>query len=171
MTASRQATVLARLVEPTVREMAAMGRPFKGVLYAGLMLTTEGPKLIEYNGRFGDPECQVLLPRLKSDLLPALIAARDSVLSDFDLRWRDECAVCVVLAAQGYPDDPLKGTEIRDLEAAAREPSVTLFHAGTKRRDDRLVADGGGVLNGVALGPDQKQPPEHAVVTVAGREW
>jgi len=151
--------------------MAKEGRPFKGVLYAGLMLTAEGPKLIEYNVRFGDPECQVLLPRLKSDLLPALIAARDGVLGDFDLRWREEPAVCVVLAARGYPDDPLKGTEIRGLEAAAREPGVSLFHAGTRRDGDRLLADGGRVLNVVALGRDIAEARARAYAGVDRIDW
>ena len=166
-----EAEIRRRIIEPTVEAMAREGRPFKGVLYAGLMLTTEGPKLIEYNVRFGDPECQALLLRLKSDLLPALIAARDGVLGDFDLRWRDESAVCVVLAARGYPDDPLKGTEIRSLEAAAQEPGVTLFHAGTKRRDGRLVADGGRVLNVVALGSDIGQARARAYAAVDRIDW
>jgi phosphoribosylamine--glycine ligase len=166
-----EARVRREIIEPTVAAMAREGRPFKGVLYAGLMLTAEGPKLIEYNVRFGDPETQVLLPRLKSDLLPALIAARDGVLGDFDLRWREEAAVCVVLAARGYPDDPLKGTEIRGLEAVAREPSVTLFHAGTKRQGDRLVADGGRVLNVVALGQDIAQARTRAYGAVDRINW
>ena len=102
--------------------MARDGRPFKGVLYAGLMLTESGPKLLEYNVRFGDPECQALLMRLCSDLLPALLAARDGVLKDVDLRWYDETALCVVMAAKGYPDDPQRGTEIRGLAAAASDP-------------------------------------------------
>src|SRR5262249_8054081 len=130
-----EARVRREIIEPTVAAMAKEGRAFKGVLYGGLMLTAEGPKLLQYNVRFGDPECQVLLPRLKSDLVPALIAARDGVLREFDLRWREETAVCVVLAAQGYPDDPLKGTEIHGLDAAAREPGVILFHAGTRKQD------------------------------------
>ena len=111
--------VMARIIHPTLDGMAKDGHPYKGVLYAGLMLTAKGPQLIEYNVRFGDPECQVLLPRLKSDLLPALLAARDGVLKDFDLRWHDEAALCVVLAAKGYPDDPQRGSEIRGLDAAA----------------------------------------------------
>ncbi|HKT18834.1 MAG TPA: phosphoribosylamine--glycine ligase, partial [Stellaceae bacterium] len=123
VTQAIEAEVMARIIRPTLTAMAKEGRPYKGVLYAGLMLTKEGPKLIEYNVRFGDPECQVLLPRLKSDLLPALLAARDGVLGDFDLRWRDEAALCVVMAAKGYPDDPLRGSEIQGLEAAqAAEP-------------------------------------------------
>jgi len=159
-----------RIIEPTVEAMMREERPFKGLLYAGLMLTADGPKLIEYNVRFGDPESQVLMPRLKSDLLPALIAARDGVLGDFDLRWREEAALCVVLAAQGYPEDPLKGTEIR-LEAAAQAPSVTLFHAGTKRQAGRLLADGGRVLNVVGLGKDLTEARERAYAAVDRIDW
>ncbi|MEX2009616.1 MAG: phosphoribosylamine--glycine ligase, partial [Dongiaceae bacterium] len=145
--------IMARIVTPTVAAMAAEGRPFKGVLYAGLMLTGEGPKLLEYNVRFGDPECQVLCVRLMSDLLPALIAARDGVLGSLDLRWHDRAALTVVMAAKGYPGDPLKGTEIRGLAAAAALPDVTIFHAGTRRAaDGRLLADGGRVLGVTALG-------------------
>src|SRR5207247_4123307 len=113
LTPTLEGQVMERIILPTVRAMRLGGRPFKGVLYAGLMLTAEGPKLLEYNVRFGDPECQPLMMRLKSDLLPALIAARDGVLRQVDLRWYDEAALCVVMAAQGYPDDPLRGTEIR----------------------------------------------------------
>ena len=153
LTPALEQQVMARIIEPTVAAMAAEGRPFKGVLYAGLMLTADGPKLVEYNARFGDPECQVLLPRLRSDLLTALVAARDGVLANYDLRWSDEVALCVVLAANGYPDDPQRGGEIRGLDEAAADPDVTIFHAGTKREGDRLVAAGGRVLDVVARGP------------------
>src|SRR5437899_375382 len=111
--------VMERMILPTVRAMARDGRPFKGVLYAGLMLTEAGPKLLEYNVRFGDPEAQALIMRLKSDLLPALIAARDGILGQVDLRWYDEAALCVVMAAQGYPADPQRGSEISGLGRAA----------------------------------------------------
>jgi phosphoribosylamine--glycine ligase len=152
--------------------MAREGKPYKGVLYAGLMLTADGPKLIEYNVRFGDPECQVLLPRLKSDLLPALLAARDGVLKDFDLRWRDEAALCVVLAAQGYPDDPVKGSEIRNLDAAAAsDPAVLIFHAGTKRVGDKLIADGGRVLDVVALGATLAAARDRAYAVIDRIDW
>jgi phosphoribosylamine---glycine ligase len=149
-----EGAVMERMILPTVRAMARDGRPFKGVLYAGLMLTAEGPKLLEYNVRFGDPECQMLMPRLKSDLLPALIAARDGILGQVDLRWHDETALCVVMAAKGYPDNPERGSEIRGLAAAAAEPEVKIFHAGTRRENGRLLADGGRVLGVTALGRD-----------------
>jgi len=164
--------VMARIIRPTLDGMAKDGHPYKGVLYAGLILTAKGPQLIEYNVRFGDPECQVLLPRLKSDLLPALLAARDGVLGDFDLRWRDETAVCVVLAAEGYPGAPRKGSEIRGLDdATGGDPSVMIFHAGTKRSDGRLVADGGRVLNVVALGRDVAAARAKAYAAIARIDW
>src|SRR5579871_910486 len=131
LTPALEQRVAAEIIRPTVAAMAAEGRRFKGVLYAGVMLTAAGPRLIEYNVRFGDPECQVLMMRLMSDLLPALVAARDGVLKDFHLRWYEDAALCVVLAARGYPGEPLKGTEIRNLDAAERDPAVKVFHAGT----------------------------------------
>ncbi len=166
LTPALEAEVMARIIRPTVAAMAAAGRPFKGVLYAGLMLTAAGPKLIEYNVRFGDPECQVLLPRLRSDLLTAMVAARDGVLGSYDLRWSDEVALCVVLAAKGYPDDPKRGGEIRGLEAAAADPAVTIFHAGTKRDGDRLVAAGGRVLDVVACGKTVAEAQARAYAAV-----
>jgi phosphoribosylamine--glycine ligase len=171
LTPALEEQVMARIVRPTVAAMAKEGRPYKGVLYAGLMLTEAGPQLIEYNARFGDPECQVLLPRLKSDLLPALLAARDGVLKSFDLRWRDEVALCVVMAAKGYPDDPQRGSEIKGLDAAAAEPGVTVFHAGTKRDGGRLVADGGRVLNIVARGATVAEAQRRAYAAVDRIDW
>src|SRR3546814_5788542 len=123
--------------------MAAEDRPFRGVLFAGLMITAEGPKLLEYNVRFGDPECQVLCLRLKSDLLPALTAARDGDPGHFHLRWEPHAALAVVMAAKGYPGDCAKCTEIRGLDEARGSSHVTLFHAGTRRGEERrLLANG-----------------------------
>jgi phosphoribosylamine---glycine ligase len=171
VTPALEGTVMERIVLPTVRAMARDGRPFKGVLYAGLMLTEAGPKLLEYNVRFGDPECQALMMRLKSDLLPALIAARDGVLKEVDLRWHDDTALCVVMAAQGYPDDPRRGSEIRGLAEAATDPDVKIFHAGTKRDGDRLVADGGRVLGITALGRDLAAARTRAYTAVDKIDW
>ena len=149
----------------------ATGAPFKGVLYAGLMLTDAGPKLLEYNVRFGDPECQALLMRLRSDLLPALLASRDGVLRDVDLRWYDETALCVVMAASGYPEDPLRGTEIRGLAAAASDPEIKIFHAGTRREGERLLADGGRVLGVTALGGDLAAARARAYAAIDRIDW
>jgi phosphoribosylamine--glycine ligase len=145
--------VMRKIIEPTVAAMKAEGRPFKGVLFAGLMLTAEGPKLLEYNVRFGDPECQVLCVRLMSDLLPALIATHDGMLKNFQLRWQDKAALTVVLAAKGYPDSYQRGSAIRGLDRAAALPDVMLFHAGTKAGlDGTVLANGGRVLAVTATG-------------------
>src|SRR5580704_18274588 len=131
VTAAVEGMVMDRIILPAIAAMQPKGRMFKGVLYAGLMLTEAGPKLLEYNVRFGDPECQVLMRRLMSDIMPALIATRDGILKEVDLRWYDEAALCVVMAARGYPDDPQRGSEIRGLAAAASESETKIFHAGT----------------------------------------
>jgi phosphoribosylamine--glycine ligase len=152
-TAALEAEIMGEIIRPTVAAMAKEGRPFKGVLFAGLMLTATGPKLLEYNTRFGDPECQALMVRLMSDLLPALIASRDGLLDQFDLRWQPKASLTVVMAARGYPGSYAKGSEIRGLERLKSMEGVTVFHAGTKRGDDgRLLADGGRVLGVTALG-------------------
>ncbi len=159
------------IVWPTVKAMAARGTPFKGVLFAGLMITAEGPKLIEYNVRFGDPETQVLMMRLKSDLLAAMLATADGVLDSFDLRWSDEAALTVVYAADGYPGTPLKGTEIRGLDAARAVDGVQVFHAGTKAVDGRIVADGGRVLAVTATGRTVADAQARAYQALDLIEW
>ena len=147
--------VMAEIVRPTVAAMAAEGRPYRGVLFAGLMLTAEGPKLIEHNVRFGDPECQALIMRLRSDLLPALIACSEGGLASLDLRWREEAAMTVVMAARGYPGAYDKGSRIEGLEAADALEDVKVFHAGTTRGPDGAwLANGGRVLGVTALGAD-----------------
>jgi phosphoribosylamine--glycine ligase len=172
LTPALEHEVMERIVKPTVKAMAAERRPYKGLLYVGLMLTKDGPKLIEFNVRFGDPEAQALMPRLMSDLLPALLAARDGVLDEFDLRWYPEASVCVVLAARGYPGEPVKGTVIGGLaEAAQGDPAVTIFQAGTKLVDGRLVADGGRVLNVVALGKDLATARDKAYGAIDRIDW
>ncbi|MBV9861098.1 MAG: phosphoribosylamine--glycine ligase [Alphaproteobacteria bacterium] len=171
LTPALEATVLDRIVLPTVAAMRQAGRPFKGLLYAGLMLTETGPKLLEYNVRFGDPECQALMLRLHSDLLPALVATRDGILRQVDLRWRAEAALCVVLAAQGYPEAPVIGGEIRGLAEAARDPAVKVFHAATRREGDRVIADGGRVLGVTALGADLAGARTRAYAAVDMIDW
>jgi phosphoribosylamine---glycine ligase len=159
------------IVLPTIAAMKARQTPFCGVLYAGLMLTAEGPKLIEYNVRFGDPECQVLMLRLMSDLLPALLACCDGVLKNFDLRWYPDAALTVVMAAKGYPGDYARGSVIEGLEAAAAVEGVQIFHAGTKAAGGRVLANGGRVLNVAALGKTVAQAQRRAYQAVDRIRW
>src|SRR6202000_258455 len=144
--------IMAKIISPTVAGMKARGTPFCGVLYAGVMLKASGPKLFEYNVRFGDPECQVLMLRMMSDIVPALLAACDGELKHFDLRWFPEPALTVVMAAKGYPGDYAKGTRIEGLEEAAQVEGVEIFHAGTIAKDGAILANGGRVLNVCASG-------------------
>ncbi len=159
------------IVLPTVRAMKADGIPFKGVLYAGLMIGKNGPKLIEYNCRFGDPETQVLMMRLKSDIVPALIACADGGLKHLDLRWSNDAALTVVMAANGYPDAYKKGTEIRGLEAAGKVEGVQVFHAGTKADGPRILANGGRVLNVTATAPTVEEARARAYKAVDLIDW
>jgi phosphoribosylamine--glycine ligase len=156
-------------IKPTVAAFAARGLPYMGVLYLGLMITKSGPKLVEYNCRFGDPECQVLMPRLKSDLLTALLAARGGKLQP--LEWRDEVALTVVMASKGYPGSYEKGHVITGLDAAAKIPGVTIFHAGTEKRGNDIVAVGGRVLNITAMGKDVAEAQARAYQAAALIHW
>jgi phosphoribosylamine--glycine ligase len=150
--------------------MKAEGRAFKGVLFAGVMIGPDGPRLIEFNVRFGDPECQALMPRLMSDLLPALIAAADGELANFHLRWREMASLAVVMAARGYPGAYAKFTPIRNLEAAASR-DVVVFHAGTAIRDGGLVATGGRVLTVAACAPDIATAQARAYAAIDRIDW
>jgi phosphoribosylamine---glycine ligase len=169
--AALSARVMREIILPTLRAMKAMGAPYKGVLYAGLIITAEGPKLIEYNVRFGDPECQVLMPRLMSDLVPALLASRDGLLKSVDLRWYPESALTVVMAAKGYPGPYGRGSVIEGLEQAAAVPGVEIFHAGTKQDGAHVVANGGRVLNVSALGRSVREAGARAYEAVARIRW
>jgi phosphoribosylamine---glycine ligase len=169
--AAMSARVMAEIIQPTLRAMKAMGAPYKGVLYAGLMITAEGPKLIEYNVRFGDPECQVLMPRLMSDLVPALLASRDGVLKSLDLRWHSQAALTVVMAAKGYPGAYAKGSVIEGLADAAAVEGVEIFHAGTKQDGGHVVANGGRVLNVSALGQTVSEAQARAYAAIARIRW
>ncbi len=162
-----------RIVRPVLAEMRRRGTPFRGVLFAGLMLTEAGPRLIEFNVRFGDPECQALVVRLRSDLLAALLAACDGELRDFDLRWSAEHSVVVVMAARGYPGAYARGDEIRGLDRAAAVPGVQVFHAGTARRagDGAVVANGGRVLGVTATGPTPRAARDAAYRAVDAIDW
>jgi phosphoribosylamine---glycine ligase len=134
-------------------------------------MTAQGPKLIEYNVRFGDPECQVMMLRLMSDLVPALIASRDGMLKNFDLRWYPEPALTVVMAAKGYPGGYAKGTVIEGLEQAAQGEGVEIFHAGTKRQDGKIVANGGRVLNVSAMGKTVAEAQQRAYAAIDKIKW
>jgi phosphoribosylamine--glycine ligase len=169
--AAMSAQVMREIVLPTLAAMKAMGTPFKGVLYAGLMITAEGPKLIEYNVRFGDPECQVLMLRLMSDLVPALLASRDGVLKSLDLRWYREAALTVVMAARGYPGSYAKGSVIDGLDDAAAVAGVEIFHAGTKTEGGRILANGGRVLNVSALGGTVREARARAYEAISRIRW
>jgi phosphoribosylamine---glycine ligase len=171
MTADLEQRALEEIVRPTLRALKALGTPYRGVLYAGLMITPQGPKLIEYNVRFGDPECQVLMLRLMSDLLPALIAARDGMLGSFALRWYSQAALCVVMASKGYPGPYGTGSVIEGLDEAGKVEGVEIFHAGTRLENGRIVANGGRVLNICALGATVAQAYERAYEAVDKIVW
>jgi phosphoribosylamine--glycine ligase len=171
LTEALAAQAVDEILRPTARALAKAGTPFRGVLYAGLMLTAEGPKLIEYNVRFGDPECQVLMPRLIDDLLVLMLATVQGTLDQIGVRWRKEAALTVVLAARGYPGAVEAGSEIRGLEAAAAMPEVTVFQAGTRREDGRLMAAGGRVLAVTASGPDLAAAQARAYAAVDAIDW
>jgi phosphoribosylamine--glycine ligase len=151
--------------------MQAIGAPYKGVLYAGLMITADGPKLIEYNARFGDPETQVLMLRLMSDLVPALLASRDGQLKSFDLRWYPDPTLTVVMAAKGYPGDYARGSVIEGLDDAAKVEGVEIFHAGTKADGNRILANGGRVLNVSAIGKTVREAQARAYEAISRIRW
>ncbi|MGB3724086.1 MAG: phosphoribosylamine--glycine ligase [Pacificimonas sp.] len=165
-----QDRVMAEIVEPTARAMAAEGAPFQGVFFAGLMIGPDGPQLIEYNVRFGDPECQVLMMRMKSDLLPALLATADGQLPYFALQWHDDHAMTVVMAANGYPGAPSTGGSILGLDAA-EATGAKIFHAGTKQDGERLTASGGRVLNVTAMAPTLREAADTAYAGVDAIDW
>ena len=171
MTPEMTARTMDEIVRPTLRAMKAMGSPFKGVLFAGLMITRDGPKLIEYNARFGDPETQVMMPRMMSDLVPALMASRDGQLKNFDLRWYPDTALTVVMAAKGYPGDYKRGSVIQGLDAAAEIEGVEIFHAGTKSDGGKILANGGRVLNVSAIAATVTQAQALAYQAVGRINW
>jgi phosphoribosylamine---glycine ligase len=171
MTEAMTQRTMEEIILPTLAAMRARGTPFQGVLFAGLMITGEGPKLIEYNVRFGDPECQVLMMRLRSDLLAAMLATTDGVLDRFSLRWSDEAALTIVMACDGYPGDYKKGSEIRGLERAGAHDGVMVFHAGTKLDGGRVLANGGRVLNVTATGPTVAEAQRRAYAAAAEIDW
>ncbi|MEQ1889788.1 MAG: phosphoribosylamine--glycine ligase [Alphaproteobacteria bacterium] len=171
MTDEMCALTMQRIIEPTIAAMTAAGAPFRGVLFAGLMITDKGPYLIEYNARFGDPECQVLMARLESDLLPALLASAEGNLAGMELRWSPMNSVTVVMAAKGYPGDYIKGEPIKGLGVAGALAGVQIFHAGTIARDGTILSNGGRVLNITATGDTIDQAVRLAYSAVDRIDW
>ena len=171
MTEALRRQVMETIILPTVKAMQAEGIPYKGVLFAGLMLTKDGPKLLEYNARFGDPETQVLMMRLESDLVPALLACAKGGLDKIDIRFRKEAAVCVVMAANGYPGAYGKGSEIKGLEKLTTRKDIKVFHAGTELKDGKILANGGRVLGVTALGSTLKEAQKRAYEAVDAIDW
>ncbi len=171
LTPELQARAMREIIEPTLAGMKARGTPYSGILYAGLMLTKDGPQLIEYNARLGDPETQVLLPRLRSDLVTAFLAACDGQLNNVSLRFSDDAALTVVMAARGYPGAVEKGSEIRGIDAAEDLNDVIVFHAGTKQDGEKILANGGRVLNVTALGKTISDAQAKAYEAVSKIDW
>ena len=162
---------MSEVLRRTVDGMAAEGRPYRGVLYAGLMIEGDSVKTLEFNARFGDPECQPLLMRMKSDIVPILLAVAGGDLSGVEIEWHDKAAVCVVMASQGYPGDYRKGDEISGLAEASRIDDLFVFHAGTKARDGRIVTSGGRVLGVTALGDTVQDAIDRAYRGVSAISW
>ena len=171
ITADMEKRIMDEIINPTIRGAAADGRPYKGVLYAGLMITEKGPELIEYNVRFGDPECQPMMMRLKSDALEMLLACVEGRLDEITLDWREDAALTVVMATDGYPGAYAKGSEIKGLDKAGRLKDVEIFHAGTREDDGRILADGGRVLNVTALGKTVGDAQKRAYRAVGHIDW
>lgn len=165
------AEIMEKVIRPVVHGLAEEGRPYVGVLYAGLMFTRDGPQVLEFNARFGDPECQPLILRLKSDLLAALVACAQGRMDDIALEWYPDPALVVVMATQGYPGRYARGSLIEGLEDAAGVPGVTIFHAGTRRENGRLLADGGRVLGVAARAPTVPRAQELAYSAVDRIAW
>jgi len=171
LSSEQGARILEKILKPTLAGLAEENRRFVGVLYAGLMLTPEGPQVLEFNARFGDPECQAVMLRLEDDLLPVLDAAAAGSFNVSRLHFRKEAAAVVVLASEGYPERPVKGEPIEGLEAAAAHSNVQVFHAGTATVDGRVVAAGGRVLNVAASGPDLGEALKRAYAAAGEISW
>lgn len=171
LTPELEARAIAEIVVPTAKAMVKEGAPYRGILYAGLMLTSAGPKLVEYNCRFGDPECQVLMPRFTGDLLEVLAATAAGRLASVDVTWSDENAITVVYASRGYPGAHKTGNEILGLEAAGEGEGVIIFQAGTKWLGNKIVSNGGRVLNITATGATLKDARDRAYAAAERIEW
>ena len=169
--AAMEQVIMDTVIQPLIDGMAADGRPYKGVLFAGLMVTGDKVKTLEFNVRFGDPECQVLMARLESDILDALEASADGTLDKIKLKWRKESALVVVMAANGYPGKYAKGSEIKDLDAASKMKDVVVFHAGTKADGDKVLSNGGRVLGVTAIGENVRDAQQNAYDAVDAIDW
>jgi len=165
------ARTMREIIEPALKGMRARGAPYKGVLFAGLMINKHGPRLIEFNARFGDPETQVMLPRLDQDLLPLLMACAKGALPSTPVKLKAQTALTVVFAAKGYPDNPERGSEIKALERAQAMADITITHAGTRLENGRLLAHGGRVLNVTALGGTVLEAQTKAYAALAQIDW
>lgn len=171
LSADEGAMIIEKIMRPTIAGMAAENRPFVGVLYAGLMLTTEGPQVLEFNVRLGDPEAQPLLLRLEDDLLPAMVSGGEGRFRPQRLRFRKEASVCIVVVSSGYPGEPVKGDPISGIEEARRRPGVEVFHAGTRLQEGSLVSSGGRVLNVCATGARLQEALRRAYEAVGDIHW
>ena len=171
MTEEMSERVLHEIIEPTVKAMQDLGCPYQGVFFAGLMITKDGPKLIEYNCRFGDPECQVLMMRMQSDIVPLLVACAKGGLAEQSVSWHEQTALTVVLAATGYPGSYEKNTLIQGLDRAAARDNTFVFHAGTKRDNGDIRAVGGRVLNVTALGTNVSEAQASAYSAIEDIDW
>ncbi|MBL4747671.1 MAG: phosphoribosylamine--glycine ligase [Magnetovibrio sp.] len=171
VTQKLQQHIMDNIITPTIKGLVAEGCPYKGVLFCGLMITDEGPKVLEYNVRFGDPECQVLMARIQSDVLEALLACAEGKLDDINIKWSTETALLVVMATNGYPGHYGKGSVIKGLDQAAAIENLTVFHAGTKTKANTIVANGGRVLGVTALGKTVKEAHEKAYEGVQAIDW
>ncbi len=166
-----RAETIARIVEPAIAALRVRGTPYRGVLYVGLMMTKAGPKVFEFNARFGDPETQIMMVLLKSDIVPALMATHAGTLGREKLEWHDAAAITVVMATQGYPGSYEKGSAIRGLDRAGMHEGVTIFHAGTALRDGQVIANGGRVLNVTARGADLREAHSRAYAAIGDINW
>ena len=160
-----------KIIKPTLRAMKDLGCPYTGILYAGLMITSEGPKLIEYNVRFGDPECQVILPRLKSDLLSLVISSCQNSLNEENIEWDNRFALTIVMASEGYPNDYKTGYEIKGIDEIKNLKDIYIYHAGTKKVNNLILTNGGRVLNVTSLGETVKEANYNALTAINMIDW
>ena len=160
-----------KIIKPTLRAMKDLGCPYTGILYAGLMITNEGPKLIEYNVRFGDPECQVILPRLKSDLLSLIVSSCQNSLNEENIEWDNRFALTIVMASEGYPNDYKTGYEIKGFDEIKNLKDIYIYHAGTKRVNNLILTNGGRVLNVTSLGETVKEANYNALTAINMIDW